>query len=233
MQAASAAVLLAEQNPAIPADLCVAAWTQFGNALRFAGRSRQAEAALKKAFSYLTPESDLRTRANLLEICASLYRVQGRFEESEEYLVQAIEIHKQLGDSQAEARDLILIGISCYDASLFARAASTYQRALNLLDEQSDSLLYVSACHGLIDTLWAGGRSQAAATAMTIAEPVFETVTEGHLVGKITWLKARIYLAIGDEARAAEAYLEAKQLLTDLADADLTVLDSEMAAMGL
>jgi len=230
MQAASAAVLLAEQNPAVPGDLRAAAWTQFGNALRFSGKLRQAEAALAKAFGFLTAESDLRTRANLLEIWSSLHRAQGRFAKSEDCLVQAIEIHKNLGDSQAEARDLILLGISCYDESLFDRAANAYHRVLSVLDETSDSLLYVSACHGLIDTLWAAGRSKVAASAMTIAEPVFDTVSETHLVGKITWLKARIYLALGDKTQAVEAYSEARKLLTELADVDLEVLETEMAA---
>jgi tetratricopeptide (TPR) repeat protein len=230
LQAASAAVLLAEQDPTIPTDLRAAAWTQFGNALRFSGKLRQADAALKKASSFLTPESDPRTRANLLEITASLHRARGHFAESEACLVEAIEIHKSMGDHQAEARDLVLLGISDYDASLFCRASSSYHRALSLLDEESDTLLYVSACHGLIDTLWAAGRLQAAATAFDVAEPVFRVVSEDHLVGKITWLKARIFLALGDKARAAEAFAVAKNHLTDLSDSDLEVLESEMAA---
>jgi len=233
LQAASAAVLLAEQDPTIPGDLRAAAWTQFGNALRFSGKLRQAELALAKAFTFLTAESDPRTRANLLEIRASLHRVRERFAEAEDCLVEAIEIHKNLGDSQAEARDLVLLGISDYDASLFCRASSAYQRALSLLDEKSDTLLYVSACHGLVATLWAAGRSQAAADALVVAEPVFSAVSEDHLVGKITWLKARILLALDDKAGAAEAYSAAKGYLKELPDSDLELLESEMAALGL
>jgi len=233
MQAASAAVLLAEQNLGVPGDLRAAAWTQFGNALRFSGKFRQAEAALTKAFGYLTAESDPRTRANLLEISSSLFRVQGHFEKSENCLIEAIEIHEYLADSQAEARDQVLLGVSCYDESLFARSATAYHRALSLLDEESGTILYVSACHGLIATLWAAGRLKAAASALQIAEPVFASVSEGHLFGKIMWLRARVYLALGDKAGAAEAFAIAKEHLTNLSDVDLEQLESEMAAAAL
>jgi tetratricopeptide (TPR) repeat protein len=231
MQAASAAVLLAEQNPALPGDLRAAAWTQFGNALRFSGRFRQAEAALAQASSFLTPESDPRTRANLLEIWASLHRVRRCFSESEECLIKAVAIHRTLGDRQAEARDLVLLGLSYYDSSLYDRSAIAYQEALNLLDESSDMHLYVSACHGLIATLWAAGRLQAAADAFTLAEPVFAVVTEGHLIGKIMWMKARISLSLGAKDAAAEALSTARSYLHELSDADLEMLESEIAAL--
>jgi tetratricopeptide (TPR) repeat protein len=230
LKAASAAVLLAQKDPTIPADLRAAAWTQFGNALRFSGKLRQAETALAKALGFLTPESDPRTRANLLEITASLHRARRRFVESEACLTEAIEIHRSLGDSQAEARDLVLLGINECDASLFCRALGSYQRALRLLDEESDPLLYVSACHGLIDTLWISGRPQAAAAAFDVAEPVFRRVSENHLIGKLTWLKARILVALGEKERAAEAFAKAESYLTELSDSDLEVFEAEKAA---
>jgi tetratricopeptide (TPR) repeat protein len=230
LQEASTAVLLAEKDPSIPGDLKAAAWTQYGNALRFSGKLRQAESALKKASSFLTSESDPRTRANLLEITASLHRVRERFAESEACLTEAIEIHKGLGDSQAEARDLILLGIGAYDAIHFSRALDSYQRALSLLNQESNAVLYISACHGLIDTLWAAGRPQAAASAFDLAEPVFREVTEGHLFGKITWLKARILLAIGETAKAVESFAAAQPHLTELSESDLEEFEAEMAA---
>jgi tetratricopeptide (TPR) repeat protein len=231
LRAASAAVLLAEKIPTLPSDVRAAAWTQFGNALRFSGKPRQAEAALAKASRFLTADSDPRTRANWLEITSSLHRARGRFAESEDCLEQAIEIHKALGDRQAEARDLVLLGLSYYDAAHFARSISAYQRALGLLDENSATLLYVSACHGLIATLWAAGRPQAAAKAFDVAEPIFRAVSENnHLIGKIAWLKARVFVALGDKTKAAEAFATAKSYLTELADSDLEMLDSEMAA---
>jgi tetratricopeptide (TPR) repeat protein len=231
LSSASAAVLLTENDPTLSGDLRAAAWTQFGNALRFSGKFRQAEAALARASSFLTADSDPRTRANFLEITSSLHRARERFAESEDCLVQAIEIHKTLGDRQAEARGLVLLGLNYYDAALFARSISAYQSALNLLDENSDTLLYVSVCHGLIATMWAAGRSQAAAKAFDVAEPIFRVVSENkHLVGKIAWLKARVFVALGDKAKAAEAFATARDYLTELSDHDLEMLTSEMAA---
>jgi tetratricopeptide (TPR) repeat protein len=198
LKAASAAVLLAEKDPDLPGDLKAAAWTQFGNALRFSGKLRQSESAFKKAAGFLTSDSDPRTRANLLEMTASLHRVRERFAESEACLIDAIEIYRRLGDTQAEARELISLGISASDAVNFPRALESYKRALSLLNKDSDTVIYISACHGLIDTLWAAGRPQAAASAFDLAEPVFRGVTKGHLFGKITWLKARLLLALGE-----------------------------------
>lgn len=229
MQAASAAVLLAE-DPETPSDLRAAAWTQYGNALRFLGKFRQAEAALEKAFGFLTAESDLKTRANLLEISASLHRDRGRLAEAEECLAEAIEIQRHLGFREAEARDLVLCGICCRDAKQFARALSYHERALQLLDENSNPILYVSACHGLIDALNAAGRVEAAAKAFSLVQPIYGSVSDVQLVGRVAWQRGRICLSLGDKAGAAKAYSEAKTQLTELSDEEREEFESEMSA---
>lgn len=229
MQAASAAVLLAESTET-PGDLRVAAWTQYGNALRFSGKFRQAEVALEKAFGFLTAESDLTTRANLLEIRASLHRECGRLAEAEECLAEAIEIQRRLGVREEEACDLILCGICCKDAKHFARALSYHERALQLLDENSNPILYVSACHGLIDALNAAGRAEAAAKAFALVQPIFSSVSDVQLVGRIAWQRGRICFSLGDKVGAAAAYSEAKTQLTELSDVEREVFEAEMAA---
>ncbi len=229
MQTASAAVLLAEK-PGTPGDLRAAAWTQYGNALRFSGKFREAEAALEKAFRLLTPESDLKTRTNLLEITASLHRECGRLAEAEKCLAEAIEIQQRLGIREEEACDLVLCGICCKDAKHFARALSCHERALQLLDEDSNPILYVSACHGLIDTLTAAGRAEAAAKAFALVQPIYRSVSDVQLVGRIAWQRGRICLALGDKAEAVKAYSEAKSLLTELSEEEREEFEGEMAA---
>src|SRR3954447_20462556 len=66
----SRAVALAEEKiDELPSDLVVAAWTQYGNALRIVGSYPEAERALDRAAAL--PTSDPRTRIHLLEVTAS------------------------------------------------------------------------------------------------------------------------------------------------------------------
>jgi len=110
-----AAVDLAEQkHQELPADLVIAAWTQYGNALRIAGQPKEAEKALQRAAVLQT--SDVPTQSHLFEVTANLYRNTGRFREAEQLLATALDLQGTIGDPNGEARVLNLFGINYLDS---------------------------------------------------------------------------------------------------------------------
>src|SRR6266545_1971848 len=72
LESSSRAVALVEEaRGRLPNDLIVAAWTQYGNALRIVRRFEEAEKALERACEL--PASDPQTRIRLLEVMSSLH----------------------------------------------------------------------------------------------------------------------------------------------------------------
>src|SRR5436305_1947698 len=107
-------------NAAKTADLRARTWGQYGNALRVAGRLREASEAMITAQGYLeagTGEPAL--HAKLAEQVASLHTFQRRFDAAIASLEEAVEIYRQLGASHALARTRVQQAI----ASLYAGAA--------------------------------------------------------------------------------------------------------------
>src|ERR1700709_798582 len=79
-----------------------------GNALRANGRLREAEAAMVTAQAYLEAGTgDPTIKARLCEQAASLYTFQRRFQSAIAALVEAAEIYRQLGETNAFARTLV------------------------------------------------------------------------------------------------------------------------------
>lgn len=107
LRLSSAAVALAEEiRHELPPDLVVAAWTQYGNALRIAARSEDSERALDKAAAI--PVSDPSTRAHVLEVKASRHRDTSRFESAAQFLTAAIDEHPRRGARVESSWDCLL-----------------------------------------------------------------------------------------------------------------------------
>jgi tetratricopeptide (TPR) repeat protein len=225
----SRAVALAEEKiHELPTDLVVAAWTQYGNALRIAGDFEKAEKALGRASAL--PVSDLPTKIHLLEVTASLHRNTDRFESAVHFLTVAAEAYRSIGDSLGEARTYNLLGLVCFDWKDWQRALSAYQTALNLLGPDSPIDVVATTGHNLVETLIADRRLGAAAAALAILEPFFRRFPPGSLTAKTEWLRARLCRGLGQLSAARLAYDRAYALLsTEPRSPDLTELIREMA----
>ncbi len=231
LKLSSEAVALAEEKShELPEDLIVAAWTQYGNALRIAGRYKESERALERAAS--RPTSDLPTRVHLLEITASLHRDTKRFESAADVLTIAIEVHKTIGDSLAEARTYNLLGLVCFDWGERQRALNAYRSALGLLGHGTPIELLATTGHNFVETLIADGRFTAAASALAILEPYFRRFPPGRLTAKTEWLHARLCRELQQFSAARLAYERAYDILcTEPHSHDFAELVKEMAKL--
>jgi tetratricopeptide (TPR) repeat protein len=183
------AVALAEEKQhELPTDLLVAAWTQYGNALRIAGRHEDAERALERAETL--PASDPATTTNLLEVKASLHRNTGRLGSAADFLTVAIDAHRLSDDTLGEARTLNLLGIVYLDMDDRPRALRAFRAALDLLGPDAPIDALAMTGHNLLEALIADGRLSAASSALTLLEPFYRRITSTRLAAKAEWMRA-------------------------------------------
>lgn len=229
LKAASTAVVLAEEvRSELPADLIMAAWTEYGNALRISGRYPEAEKALERAAA--EPASDTPTKIRLFEVSASLGRNTGNFESAVQFLSAAIDLQKSIGDSDGEARHHNHIGIIYLDSGDRPRALRAFRTALDLLGPNASLETFVSIGHNLLETLIADGQLSAAAAALVLLEPFYRRLTSKRLAGKAEWMRARLCRGLGQLPAAQLAYEHAYALLiTDQRSPELPDLIKEMA----
>lgn len=231
LKLSSTAVALAEEKAhELPADLVIAAWTQYGNALRIGGRFEDAERALDRAAAL--PAAELSTETNLLEVKASLHRNTSKFDSAAQLLTLAIEAHRLIGDPLGEARTWNLLGIVYRDLEDLPRALRAFRTALDLLGPDSPLDAFVMTGHNLMETLIADRRLSAAATAMALLEPFYRRITSARLAAKAEWIRARLCRELRQYAAAHLAYERAQALLlTEPRSPELSTLLNEMAEL--
>lgn len=231
LKASSQAVALAEEKShELPPDLVVAAWTQYGNAFRIAGRYQEAERVLERAATL--PASDLPTRVHLLEITANLHRNTGRFESAISILTSAIDAQKAGGDRDSLARTYNLLGITYFDQGDRQRALRAYQTALDLFGPDAPIDVVAMTGHNLVQALIADGRLAAATSALALLEPLYRRTTSARLAAKAEWVRARLCRELKQMPAAQLAYERAYALLsTDPRSPDLAALVKEMAEL--
>lgn len=212
LKTASMAVLLAEENRGdLPTDLIVAAWTEYGNALRLTGRYEESERALERAAA--EPSSDLPTRIHLFEVTASLCRLTGKFERAIQILFSAIAAEKSMGNTDGEARHHNHLGIVYLDMDDRPQALRAFKTALDLYGPGAPLDVVTSTGHNLVKTLIADGRLSAAASALALLEPLYRGLTSVRLSAKVEWMRARLCLELKQFPAAKLAYERAYALL--------------------
>lgn len=229
----SMAVALAEEKSReLPSDLMVAAWTQYGNALRIAGRYQEAERALERGAAL--PASDLTTRIHLLEVTASLHRNTGRFESAARYLTIAIDAHKSIGDSLAQVRTYNLLGIVHFDSGDREQAIIAYQAAIELIGPDTPVDVVATTGHNFLEALIEDGKLAAATAALAILDPFFRRFPPGRLTAKTEWMRARLCRAMEQLSAARIAYERAYAILsTEPRSPELADLAKEMADLPI
>jgi tetratricopeptide (TPR) repeat protein len=231
LKAASMAVVLAEeQRSELPSDLIAAAWTEYGNALRIAGRYQESQSALERAAK--VPITDLPTRVHLLEVTASLHRNTDRFESAVQLLTSAIEEEKASENADGMARHYNHLGIVYLDMDDRPKALRAFQTALDLFGPDAPLDVVTSTGHNLLKTLIADGRLAAAASGLALLEPFYNRLTSSRLSAKAHWLRARLCRELQQLPAAHLAYERAHALLiTEPRSPELPALLQEMAEL--
>jgi tetratricopeptide (TPR) repeat protein len=201
---------VAADDPAA-ADLQARAWAELGNARRVADDFVGAESDLARATDKAGRGSgDPLLLARLMDLTASLFKDQRRFDEARRLLDLVYAIYEQEGDVEGAARALISMGISAGYAFEIEESIHLLTRGIALLDGARDPKLTSVAIHNLIWCLVEYGRP-AQAHQLFLQNKALYTRFAGPIeMTKSRWLEGRIAAGIGDDACAETRFLEAR-----------------------
>jgi tetratricopeptide (TPR) repeat protein len=215
--AASLAVQLAEHLSAGPepvaSNLQSRAWAELGNAQRVSDNLRAAEGSLAHALRCAGGEPLLLAR--LMDLTASLYIDQRRFEEARRLLEWAYAIYQHEGDSQAAGRALISQGMAAGYALESERAVQYLSEGIRQIDPVRDPKLALAAVHNLLWCLVDCGRIVEAQAALGHARKLFTAYGERFDKLRARWLEGRIAAGLGDDEDAERAFRRVRKGLQD------------------
>lgn len=228
---ASLAIHLVEGAPdQLPEELVVAAWTQYGNALRLVGRYNEAQSALDRAGAL--PISHLPTSMHLLEVRSSLDRNMGRYESAERSLADALAAHESIADPIGLVRIYNLLGLVYSESGARSQALWAFQTALGFLGAGTPLDILATTGHNLFHTFIADGRLEAAEAALVSLEPFYSKLNSPRLVAKAAWMRARLSRRLRRLLAARRDYQRAFELLrTAQSSPELAQLVQEMASV--
>jgi tetratricopeptide (TPR) repeat protein len=184
------------------ADLRASALAALSNAKRLAGSFDDARATLRTAWEHLERGTgDPLGEANIISMEASLIRDLGRFEEAAALLNRALDIYREMGDSNACAKVLIKQA-NAIGYSDPAKAIPLLQDALALLDSAEEPRLELCARHNLVWFLNDDGRVEEALTFLELSRPLYKAFSDSWTQLRLHWIEARLERSLGDLAEA-------------------------------
>jgi tetratricopeptide (TPR) repeat protein len=194
------------------ADLQASALAELGNAKRIADDLPGAEADLSRAVDRAAQGTGSPLfLAHLMDLTASLYSDQRRFEEACRLLDAVYAIYEREGDRHSAGRALISKGVSVNYALDNEDAIGLFIQGLSLIDPASDPKLAMFVIHNLIWSLIECGQAQQAARLFEQSRQLFSSVAERLDAIKVRWTEGRIAFAFGDYERAEGHFLKARE----------------------
>lgn len=215
---AAHAVAVAEQidpelrGPRALADLQARAFAALGNARRVADDLWMAELDLAEARErYRRGTGDPLLLARLMELTASLYRHQRRFEESQKLLAWAYQVYERLGEPHLAGKTLLVRALSAgYDAEP-EEAVALFTAALHRLDPARDPDALLACLHTLAWFHAECGRFEEAEEITWSARELYRTCGGELYDLKLVWLEGRIALGLGRPGKAERNFQKARQ----------------------
>jgi tetratricopeptide (TPR) repeat protein len=194
------------------ADLRARAWSQYGNALRVAGRLREAEDAMVTAQGYLNlGTGDPVLKAKLCEQVASLYTFQRRFDAAISSLSQAAEIYRLLGENHALARTLVQEAIASLYAGEAENAVGLLNRAIPLIDHEAEPHLLLAACHNLVQCYINLEQPEQALSIFSETRDLYKEFGDSLILLRANWQEGQLLRDLGHLRAAETALLRARQ----------------------
>ncbi|HEX4960949.1 MAG TPA: tetratricopeptide repeat protein [Thermoanaerobaculia bacterium] len=193
------------------ADLRARAGSQYGNALRVAGRLREAAEAMITAQNQLdTGTGDPALHARLAEQAASLHTFQRRFDTAIASLEEAAEIYRQLGESHALARTLVQQAIASLYAGDPDSAIVLLNRAIPLIDHEEDPHLLLAACHNLVHCYIDLDRPDQALAIYSETRELYKGFSDELIQLRASWQEGQLLRDLGHLQPAEAALLRAR-----------------------
>jgi tetratricopeptide (TPR) repeat protein len=187
-------------------------WAQLGNAHRILSDLAEAEAALAVAEELLTSgRVGLFDRARVLTLLASLRRAQERFAEALQLFDRVAVIYKKLGQWNLLGRTLLKKSLVCGEAGDIEAEMSLLRRALDLIDPQADSRLFLAARHNLIHALNESGRSREAFALLFHSRPLYLKMGDRVNLLKLRWVEGLVATGLQRHEQAEAAFREVRE----------------------
>ncbi len=219
---------------ALLAGLAARAHAQFGNALRVltdmdgAGKAFEAAEAQLVAYPSIGPLD----KARVLDLQASFYLGLRQLETSARLLDRVIAIYGRLGQRGLLGRALNLKAIVLgHQGDLKGRLA-LLQRALNLIDPQTDARWFLAVRHNIIVTLLADGCPREAFALLFHTRPLYLKMGDRWSLLRLRWVEGQVAHGMNRLDQAEAAYREVSEAFVEgghaydaaLASLDLAVI---------
>lgn len=194
------------------ADLRALSWRQYANALRVSGRLRDAEEAFANARKFCEEGTgDPPLRASIIARTISLRIGQRRFDEAIALADEAGSIYKDLGESRSVAPVMVQKGMAQLLSGAPEPAVRTLNRAIPLIDHQSDPQLLLGACHNLIRAYIEMGEPEQALSLFFEARSLYQDVQDPLIRLRAGWQEGQILRDLGHLQAAEAGLLKARQ----------------------
>jgi tetratricopeptide (TPR) repeat protein len=238
---ATLAVALAERldpsflGAAALADLQACALAELGNARRIADDLAGAESDLSHAAARAAQGTgDPLLLARLMDLTASLYTDQRRFDEARQLLDAVYSIYEREGDRHSAGRALISKAYSANYAFDVEEAVPLFIKGLALIDPARDPKLAMITIHNLIWSLVECGQAARASQLFEHSRPLVSSYVERLDAVKAIWLEGRIAAGLGDDERAEQRFREARESFEAVKmPYDVALVSLDMAALWL
>jgi tetratricopeptide (TPR) repeat protein len=209
------------------------AWTHLANTLRVLADFRQAEQAFDTAERHLSRSwLDPIDEARILECKSPMRRAQGRYEEAMELVDGAIALYREVNEPHHQGRALMVKGLALQYKGDIEAAADCFRTSLFLLDGiREPRLLVMSQCN-LVGCLHDGGRSAEAAVLVPEAKALIAQVGTRSDLLRLSWIEAKISVALGGWAAAEQAFRWIREeLIRDGLAFDAALVSLDLAAL--
>lgn len=214
-------------------DLKGRAWAYIGNARRVQSDLRGAHEALERALVHLKQGTrEPWERAVWLDLKASLFRAQRRFEDAKRLLSRALVLFLAVGDRHRAGRTLVNMSTVIHETGKPEKAISLLYRALELIDPNQEPRLLLIAQHNLIDDLAEAGRHMEAQGLLLKASSLYRRFDEPWLRYRRTWVEGKIARGLGQPEQAEELFQTTRAGFLEISAAyDVALVSLDLAIL--
>jgi tetratricopeptide (TPR) repeat protein len=194
------------------ADLRALGWRQYANALRVSGRLREAEEAFAQTQRFCEAGTgDPPLRASILARLISLRISQRRFDDAIALADEASRIYRDLGESRSVAPIMVQKAMAQLLSGVPEPAINTLNRAIPLIDNESDPHLLLGASHNLIRAYIELGQPEQALSLFFEARSLYQDAQDPLIALRAGWQEGQILRDLGHLRAAESALLRARQ----------------------
>ena len=214
-------------------DLRAKCWAHLGNARRVLGELWSADEAFRRSETFLATSTtgNLKVRAEVYDLKASLRRGQRRFADAVTLLDQAIAIFRELSDLHRVGRSLINKASVLEEQGEFEPAIAFLHEASPLLDPLREPRLIFCSHLNLVALLIAAGKYEEAEGALPELRRVALDQRNPLDLVRVAWAEGRIAFGLGRLGAAEASFREVQQEFFERGmgyDAALVSLDLAM-----